>query len=215
MLIIGAKGFAKEVLEILVQLNDLNNIVFYDDVTPNLPETMFGQFPILTNITAAQHFFQNIDPRFTIGVGNPVLRKKLSSKFSSIGGQLSSTISPRASVGKFGNTIETGCNIMTGSVITADIKLSRGCLLNLNCTIGHDSVLDEFVELSPGVNVSGNCKIGAYSQLGTNAVLIPHVTLGQNVIVGAGAVVTKDVPDNSLVVGMPAKIIKELDPLSF
>lgn len=42
-----------------------------------------------------------------------------------------------------------------------------------------------------------------------------ELILGKNVIVGAGAVITKDVPDNCLVVGMPAKVIKELSPLNF
>ncbi|MNG38364.1 Maltose O-acetyltransferase [compost metagenome] len=51
--------------------------------------------------------------------------------------------------------------------------------------------------------------------LGTNATVLPKVTIGKNVIVGAGAVVTKDVPDNSLVVGIPGKIIKELPSLNF
>ncbi len=44
MLIIGAKGFAKEVLEILHQLNQLENVVFYDDVNNDAPEKLFGQF---------------------------------------------------------------------------------------------------------------------------------------------------------------------------
>ncbi len=215
MLVIGAKGFAKEVLGILGQLNDLNNLAFYDDITPNLPETLFGQFPILTNISAAQHFFQHTDPRFTIGVGNPVLRKKLYSKFINIGGQFTSVISPKANIGMFGNLVGDGCNIMTGAVLTADVKLSKGNILNVNTAIGHDTTLGEFVELAAGIIISGNCKIGAYSLIGTNAALLPHVTLGQNVIVGAGAVVTKDVPDNCVVVGVPAKVIKHLEPLDF
>jgi acetyltransferase-like isoleucine patch superfamily enzyme len=76
-------------------------------------------------------------------------------------------------------------------------------------------VLGEFVELSPGVHISGNCTIGDYSVFGTNATMLPKLTIGKNVIIGAGSVVTKDLPDNCVAVGIPAKIIKELTPLGF
>ena len=47
MLIVGAKGFAKEVLEVAHQLNKLDNLVFYDDVNEQVPVKLFGKFPIL------------------------------------------------------------------------------------------------------------------------------------------------------------------------
>lgn len=45
--------------------------------------------------------------------------------------------------------------------------------------------------------------------------ILPGVTIGENAIVGAGSVVTKDVPDNAVVVGTPAKVIKYLDADKF
>lgn len=215
MLIIGAKGFAKEVLEIIHQLDELNDLVFYDDVNKDLPALLFGRFPILKTAEEATKYFKNTDIRFTIGIGNPILRKKLYDKFTLLGGEFTSTISPFSHIGNFGNSIDTGCNIMTGSVLTNDIVLKKGVLVNLNCTIGHDSIINEFVELSPGVNISGNCTIGAYTNVGTSAIILPKVNLGKNVIIGAGAVVTTSIPDNSVAVGIPAKIIKNLPPLEF
>ena len=53
-------------------------------------------------------------------------------------------------------------------------------------------------------------KIGDNVWIGGSAVIVPGVTIGNNVVVAAGAVVTKDVPDNVVVGGNPAKIIKEL-----
>lgn len=126
-----------------------------------------------------------------------------------------STISPYARIGHFENIIGHGVNIMTGAIITNSIRIGNGCLINLNSTIGNDSVLGDFVECSPGVNISGNCKIGNYCNLGTNALILPKIKIGDNVIVGAGAVVTKDMPDNCLIMGMPAAIRKELEPLNF
>jgi sugar O-acyltransferase (sialic acid O-acetyltransferase NeuD family) len=215
MLIVGAKGFAKEVLEVLHQLNQLENLVFYDDVNEDIDDVLYNKFPVLKSIEQAQTFFKETDAKFTIGIGNPILRKKLYDKFTKIGGKFESTISPKASIGHFGNFVDEGSNIMTGTVITNDITIGKGVLVNLNCTIGHDTKIGEFVELSPGVNISGNCSIGDYSVLGTNSTVLPKVTIGKNVIVGACSVVTKDIPDNSLVIGIPAVIKRELPPLSF
>ncbi|MDP3358918.1 MAG: acetyltransferase [Lutibacter sp.] len=215
MLIIGAKGFAKEVLEVVHQLKQLENLVFYDDVNEEMPEKLFGQFPILRKIQEAETYFKTIDNRFAIGIGNPVLRKQLYDKFTAIGGVFTSTISPNANIGHYGNQIEAGCNIMTGVVITNDITIKKGVIINLNCTIGHDSIIGEFAELSPGVHISGNCIVGDYAVLGTNVAILPKIIIGKNVIIGAGSVVNKNVPDNCLVVGVPARIIKELTPLEF
>ena len=61
MLIVGAKGFAKEVLEIFHQNNELENIIFFDDVTPNLDSKLFNQFIILKSLSRKQFilYFKN------------------------------------------------------------------------------------------------------------------------------------------------------------
>ena len=66
----------------------------------------------------------------------------------------------------------------------------------------------KFVELCPDVNVSGNCKIGKFTFIGTNCTILPNIQIGSNVVIAAGSVVTKDVLANSIIGGVPAKLIK-------
>lgn len=208
MLIIGAKGFAREVLEILHQDNNTEGVAFYDDISTDLPDKIHGQFPLLRNLEEAKARFSK-DPRFVLGIGIPALRKKLFDKFAAIGGEVISTISPFARIGHYGNNIAEGCNIMTGTVLTTGIRVERGVLINLNCTVGHETVIEEFAELSPGTNISGNCYIGAHTFIGTNATILPKIRIGKHAVIAAGAVVTKDVPDQTMVAGVPAMIKKD------
>lgn len=205
MLIIGAKGFAKEVLEIFYQNNDIDNLYFFDDVSKDIGDSIF-KIKIIKSLKEVELEFKN-DSRFTIGIGNPSLRFKLYEKMISIGGNLVSTISPFAQIGHYDNVIEDGCNIMTGVIITNSVKLKKGVLLNINSNIGHDCEIGQFTEVSPGVSISGNCKIGEFCNIGTNATILPKVKIGNYVTIGAGAVVTKDVNDGETVVGIPAKPI--------
>jgi sugar O-acyltransferase (sialic acid O-acetyltransferase NeuD family) len=215
MLIIGAKGFAKEVLEVLHQNNQIENIAFYDDISKDLPKLMYNEFSILNSKAEAELFFKQKEDKFTLGTGNPILRNKMYLKFTKIGGSITSSISPFVKIGHYGTKIGEGCNIMTGTIITNDVLIGKGVLINLNCTIGHDTIIEDFVELSPGVNISGNCYIGKHTNIGTNAIILPQIKIGSNVIIGAGSVVNKDIPDNSVVVGVPAKIIKQNNIIEF
>lgn len=213
MLIIGAKGFAKEVLEVFHQLNQLDNIAFYDDVNNDVGGFLFGKFPVLSNIEAVKEYFKQFGNQFTIGIGSPHLRRMLYDKFISLGGDFTTIISTSAIIGNFGNKIEEGCNIMQNVVITSDIKIGKGSIINQISSIGHDVNIGIFCEICPNVSISGNCEIGDLTFIGTGAIILPKIKIGKNVIIGAGAVVTKDIPDNSVAVGSPAKVIKVLEPL--
>jgi sugar O-acyltransferase (sialic acid O-acetyltransferase NeuD family) len=215
MLVIGAKGFAKEVLEVMHQLNQLENLVFYDDVNDDVPDTLFGQFPVLRTIEEASDYFININNQFTIGIGNPVLRKKIYDKFTVLGGEFISTISPLATIATFDVNIGYGANVLSGAVFSNGSKLGKGCIVYYNSIVTHDCTIGDFVEISPSVTILGRSEIGSYCQIGSNATILPDVKIGTNVIIGAGSVVTKDLPDNCVAVGIPAKIIKELIPLEF
>ena len=70
--------------------------------------------------------------------------------------------------------------------------------------------------VSPGVKESlEGPVIGKGAKIGANATILPGVKIGANALVGAGSVVVKDVPANSVVVGNPARVIKELNNLPY
>jgi sugar O-acyltransferase (sialic acid O-acetyltransferase NeuD family) len=215
MLIVGAKGFAKEVLEVLHQLNQLENVVFYDDVNEDIDDVLYNKFAVLKSIEQAQTFFKETDTRFTIGIGNPILRKKLYDKFTKIGGKFESTISTKASIGSYDVSIGKGTNILSGAILSNSTKIGKGCIIYYNSIITHDCNIGDFVEISPSATILGRVIIDSFTQIGANVTILPNLNIGKNVIVGAGSVVTKDIPDNSLVLGVPAIIKRELLPLNF
>ena len=211
MLIVGAKGFAKEVLEALVIENKYsNNLFFYDDVNDDVSGYLYNRYKIFKSLDEVKESLGD-KFEFNIGIGNPFLRKILIEKFESVGGMLTSIISDSAKIGSFENQIGVGANIMAGTIITNSVSIGKAPLINLNCTIGHDCTIGDFIEISPGTNISGFCKIGDFVTIGTNATILPNIKIGSNVVVGAGSIVTKDVPDNCLVVGVPAKVIKYIE----
>jgi sugar O-acyltransferase (sialic acid O-acetyltransferase NeuD family) len=213
MIIIGAKGFAKEVLQIAHLTDQLLRLSFYDDVSKDIPDTLFETFPVLRSEQEVLKYFK-LDDRFAIGIGNPLLRHKMDVKFSNLGGTLTSLISPRANIGSYGITIGAGSCIMDGAILSNDVVIGKGCIVYYNTIVTHDCVIGDFVEISPGAKILGRAQIGNYCQIGANATILPDIHLGTNVIVGAGAVVTKDVPDNCIVAGVPAKILRQTDTLN-
>ena len=98
-------------------------------------------------------------------------------------------------------TLGRNSNVQDLSVLHADV----GCPLNIgeNVTVGHQVMLH-------------GCTIGDNSLIGIQAVILNNARIGRNCIVGAGSVVTegKEFPDNSLIIGAPAKVVRTLDEAS-
>lgn len=96
-----------------------------------------------------------------------------------------------------------------GTSRSDDISIGRNCVLT-GCTIlGHDASLKRYL----GYSIPGPVRIGNGCFIGFNATVLKGVTIGDDSIVGAGAVVSKDVPPRSVVVGNPAKVLCTVDDL--
>lgn len=210
MLIIGAKGFAKEVLEILHQKGETENLCFYDDVNTDNPEKLYGLFAVLNNLEQVKVHFNTIGSKFTLGIGKPSLRFQLNQKFREHGGVLTSTISKNAEIGSFNIKIGEGCNILGGVKISNEVNIGRGTMIYYNSIITHDVTIGQFCEISPDVKLLGRCTIGDFVRIGSGSIIFPDVVIGNNVVVAAGSVVRFDVPDNVMIAGIPAKIKKQI-----
>lgn len=77
--------------------------------------------------------------------------------------------------------------------------------------ITHDGGTLIYRQYVPDLEITKPIKLGNDIYIGNNVIILPGVTIGNNVVIGAGAVVTKDIPDNSLAVGVPARVIKSAD----
>ena len=95
-------------------------------------------------------------------------------------------------------TVGQGSNVQDGCVLHTD--MGAPLTIGTNCTIGHKAILH-------------GCEIGHNSLIGMGAIVLNYVKIGRNCLIGAGALIPegKVIPDNSLVVGQPGKIIRVLD----
>lgn len=110
-----------------------------------------------------------------------------------------------------GSEVHLGRNVFVNHGLTVmslgSVTIEDGAMLGPEVallTVNHEPKNIRVVKAKP-IHIKKNAWIGA------RAIILPGVTVGENAIVGSGAVVTKDVPDNTVVVGSPARVIKNLD----
>lgn len=210
MLIVGAGGMAAQLLQDFE--NTDHSLTLWSEI-PAKYRFIEENYQILQNDDEVRKYFaQENDKSFVLCIGNPANRKILADKFVSLGGTLSSYISPGSEVSRH-TTIEEGVTVLNKVIIEAGCHLMRGCMINKTANMGHGCVLGEFVELAPAALLLGDVEIGAESFIGSRALILPKVRIGRNSTIYAGVVVRKDVPDNSLVTGESVKITRKLSEL--
>lgn len=102
-----------------------------------------------------------------------------------------------------------GSLVNTRAIIASNTTLGGHVLVNRGVSIGHHNVLEDYCTLGPGVITGGLVRLLSSAYLGIGSVILPGVTVGRNAVVAGGAVVTRDVPDATMVAGVPAVIKKE------
>ena len=103
--------------------------------------------------------------------------------------------------------IGTGTLICRGACINPFAEIGKGVIINTAAIVEHECIIGDYAHIAPGAVLAGNVKIGKGSFVGANAVVKQGIEIGKSVIIGAGAVILRDVPDNAIMAGNPAKRI--------
>lgn len=92
--------------------------------------------------------------------------------------------------------------------LSPDCEIADNCILLANSFLGHDSVLDHFAHLATNAVIGANVHVGKAVHVGSNATVRERIVIGDYSLVGAAAMVIQDVPENCIVVGNPARVLR-------
>lgn len=209
LVIIGAGGFGREVLDLIEAINfdhattgivPFEVLGFLDDGEPD-PATLepygvghLGPVAMLDDMPE--------DVGYVIGIGSPGVRRKIDEQYARRPCPV--LVHPTATSGR-AVELGPGSVVCAGVRLTNNIRAGRHVHLNLNVTVGHDARLADYVTVSPLVAISGYVVLEDEVMLGTGAALNPGITVGANAIIGSGAAALRDVPAGAVAVGVPAK----------
>ena len=204
LVIFGAGGHGKVSAECAIKMG-FTDIEFLDDCPKE--DKVIG-FPVTGRFSDAERY-QKDEASFFIAIGNNPLRLSLIEKYSEMGYEVVSLIHPKAVVSAFAS-IDDGVLIMPGAVINAGAQIGRGAIINTGVRIDHDCVIEDGVHISPGSVLCGTVSVGALTWICAGSVIANNTSVANNCVVAAGAAVIKDVPEYTLVAGVPAVFKKYL-----
>ena len=208
VVIVGAGGFGREVLEIFKAQNRISmiwDIQGFIDEDENLHGKVINGYPVLGGVEWVKRNGNNMG--CVCAIGTCEARKQVVERLQEIGVDFYNAIHPSVVMSEF---VELGKDVIicAGSILTVNIKIGDHVHINLNCTIGHDAIIEDYCTLNPGVAVNGRDHLGEGVYLGTGASFIQGVSVGNWSTIGAGAVVIEDIPEKVVAVGVPAKVKK-------
>lgn len=142
-----------------------------------------------------------------IAIGSNKTRKAVFEKLKKEGFEIPTLVHTNATVSSRA-LINEATVVMPNAVINADAVIGTGCIINTGVVIEHDCTIGDFAHISPNAALAGGVSVGEMSHIGIGANVIQLIKIGKECIIGAGAAVTSDISDNTIAVGVPARVIK-------
>lgn len=208
LLIWGASGHAKVVADIVRRAGVFEVVGYLDDVHPHPPEAMFLGAPLYASVTALADLRSRGVDNVILGIGNCAARLRLAPVAREHGFALATAVHPCTVVAE-DVRMGAGTVVAGGAVINPGTILGENVIVNTGAVVDHDCVVGDGAHICPGTRLAGDVKVGRGAWVGIGATVIEKVRIGAGAFIGAGAVVIRDVPDNVVVAGVPARLLNE------
>jgi len=208
IIIIGASGHSKVIIDSLEKMNMWNIIGYIDSFKR---ESHFFKYPILGTEDDILYIIKKYDVfGGVISIGDNFTRFQMVKKIDRISPNFNfiSAIHPSAILGK-NVQIGDGTVVMAGVIINSDSTIGKHSIINTSSTIEHDSYIGNFSTIAPNVVMGGGVQIGNFSTISIGTTIIHQIRVGDDVVVGANSLILKNVDNNTLLYGTPARIVKK------
>lgn len=198
LIIIGAGGHGKVVLDAALKMKQWEVIHFLDDDI----NKQILKFDIIGKVEDAFKYKEEYD--FFVAIGDNKKRKLVLENLMSMKSSIVTIIHPNTSLG-MNVLIGDGCFVASGVVINPFTNIGEGCILNTSCSIDHDNSIGKYAHIAPGVRLAGFVNIGENCFLGIGSVVINNIEICDDCIIGANSLVIKSIIKTGIYKGSPIK----------